>query len=238
MKLFISLVLFSLPALCAVDVALTPGDWPLYRGSTIVSRHATLEACAAAAKALNVARTYTCRTTVTVVATTVVVTPPPQPPPTETWTQCAVEDALCAFTGTRRVRYGADTRWVTRDMAASGGGVQCSNAVFGDPAQWTPKRCDISDAVIAAPPPPTGTATVSWVPVTLNTDGSPATITSYTIYYGRNALDQAVTVPATDRSRVIGGLTSGTWQFTVTATSANTETPESARPTSVTKVIP
>lgn len=47
-------------------VTVTPGDWPLYRGTSIVSRHATESACIQAAKAL-VARTYTCRTTTTVV---------------------------------------------------------------------------------------------------------------------------------------------------------------------------
>lgn len=217
MKLFISLLLFALPAFGAVDVTVTPGDWPMYRGSTIIPpRHATLEACVAAVKALNAPRTYYCKTTVTVVATTAVTPPPPPPPPTETWTQCAVEDALCAFTGTRRVRYGADTRWVTRDIVASAGGVQCSNAVFGDPAPYTIKRCDLSNVVITPEPSPTGTgtATLLWNAPTLNTDGSTLTnLAGFVIRYGT----QQITTDAAARSRVISGLPAGTYDFTVSA---------------------
>lgn len=157
------------------------------------------------------------------------------PPTTETWTRCAAEYGTCAYTGIKRVRYGAGTAWNVLERSAVNGGISCTNEVFGDPIRYTEKTCEISDAVIAAPPPPTGTATVSWVPVTLNTDNTPATITAYRIYYGRASLDQSVTVPATERSRVIGSLASGTYQFTVTASSA---TAESARPAAVTKVIP
>jgi hypothetical protein len=67
----------------------------------------------------------------------------PAPAPTG-WSLCANEHAMCSFTGTRRVRYGADTRWATRDVAASGGGVSCSNSVFGDPAPNTFKRCELA----------------------------------------------------------------------------------------------
>lgn len=70
-------------ALLAVIATLTPGDWALYRGSTIVSRHATEAACVDAAKALNVARSYTCRTSTGVVVSIVADPPPPpvEPPP-------------------------------------------------------------------------------------------------------------------------------------------------------------
>jgi hypothetical protein len=67
----------------------------------------------------------------------------PAPAPTA-WTFCSKEYSLCAFTGTRRVRYGVDTRWVTKDITASGGGVQCSNSVFGDPAYGYQKRCELA----------------------------------------------------------------------------------------------
>ncbi len=81
-------------------------------------------------------------------------------PTSSAWTFCANEYSLCAFTGTRRVRYGADTRWVTRDVTASGGGVSCSNSVFGDPARGVRKRCELastSGGTTQQPPTISGT---------------------------------------------------------------------------------
>lgn len=71
------------------------------------------------------------------------------PPPSTGWTHCASENALCSFTGTRKVRYGADTRWATRDVVASNGGVQCTNGVFGDPAPGTEKTCQLEPVAAA-----------------------------------------------------------------------------------------
>ena len=91
-------------------------------------------------------------------STTTSPTPSPTPTPTPTptgWAFCANENALCSFSGTRRVRYGADTRWVTRDVTASNGGVQCSNAVFGDPASGTVKRCELAATTTTTQQPPT-----------------------------------------------------------------------------------
>jgi len=63
----IAITLVSPLALAATTV--TPGAWDLYRGTAIVSSHASETACVAAADALRVARTYTCRTRTTVVVT-------------------------------------------------------------------------------------------------------------------------------------------------------------------------
>lgn len=79
-KLIALLLLSPALALAAITATVTPGDWPLYRGTSIVSRHATLEDCVEAAKALAVTRSYTCRTS-TGVAVEVAVDPPPPPPP-------------------------------------------------------------------------------------------------------------------------------------------------------------
>lgn len=83
--------------------------------------------------------------------------------PTTSWTFCANENALCAFSGTRRVRYGADTRWATRDVAATNGGVSCSNGIFGDPAPGTVKRCELSatSGTTQQPPRISGTPATS-----------------------------------------------------------------------------
>lgn len=72
-----------------------------------------------------------------------------------TWTKCASEGQLCAFTGTRTVRYGAKSSWVTRQIASSRGGVQCSNAVFGDPLYGVVKRCELAASGGTTQKPPT-----------------------------------------------------------------------------------
>ncbi len=72
-------------------------------------------------------------------------TNPPTPPPTTGWTLCAAENARCAFTGTRQVRYGAGSSWITRNLTASNGGITCSNGTFGgDLIKYTVKRCELA----------------------------------------------------------------------------------------------
>lgn len=92
-------------------------------------------------------------------------TPAPAPAPSpSTWTFCANEGALCSYTGTRSVRYGAGTRWTTRNIAASNGGVRCTNTVFGDPAPGTVKRCELgstSGGTTQQPPVISGTPATS-----------------------------------------------------------------------------
>ena len=55
------------------------------------------------------------------------------------WTFCAVEGGVCAFTGTREVRYGANGVYVYQTLA---NGTGCTNAVFGDPLYGVVKNCD------------------------------------------------------------------------------------------------
>ncbi len=70
-----------------------------------------------------------------------------------------------------------------------------------------------------------GTATLSWVPPTLNTDGTPVTtLSGYHIYYGTSpsALTQSVAISdATTTSYDMTGLASGTWYFAVAADAAD-----------------
>src|SRR5579859_2299475 len=72
-----------------------------------------------------------------------------------------------------------------------------------------------------APPTVTGSADLSWVPPTQNTDGSAVTgLAGYHIQYGTDAatLTQTVDVAGAGvTSYVITGLTQGTYFFTVTA---------------------
>ena len=68
-------------------------------------------------------------------------TPTPTPTPTVTWTTCAAEGGVCSFSGTRDVRYGTATSFVTKTFTGS---VKCSNSVFGDPARGVVKSCSYS----------------------------------------------------------------------------------------------
>lgn len=156
----------------------------------------------------------------------------PASPPAE-WTFCANEWQLCAFEGTRRVRYGAGSTWVERDVTAAGGGVQCRNSVFGDPSPGTVKRCELHNSGGTDPqPPPAGTASLSWTPPTQNTDGTALTnLVGYRISYGTSptALTQTIQLAnAGLSSYTIGNLAPGMHYFTVRAyTSGGTESANS-----------
>jgi len=64
-------------------------------------------------------------------------------PPEGNWTFCANENQLCSFTGTKEVQYGANGMYAYGNYT---NGVQCSNAVFGDPAPNVVKQCYYRDA--------------------------------------------------------------------------------------------
>ena len=54
------------------------------------------------------------------------------------WTFCAWEGELCAFAGTREVRYGANGSYSYQTLS---NGTACTNSVFGDPAANVRKEC-------------------------------------------------------------------------------------------------
>ncbi len=72
---------------------------------------------------------------------------------------------------------------------------------------------------------PSGTATLTWVAPTTNTDGTPVTpLTGFTIYYGtaQGSLTQSVPVSgAATTTYEITGLASGTWYFAASANAAD-----------------
>ena len=57
------------------------------------------------------------------------------------WTSCAAENGTCSFNGTKKVRFGAGSTYVTKIIS---GGTPCNNAVFGDPLFGTVKHCEVS----------------------------------------------------------------------------------------------
>ena len=58
---------------------------------------------------------------------------------TTEWTFCVKENGVCAFTGTKEVRYGANGFYVSKVLT---NGTACTNKVFGDPIIGTVKQCD------------------------------------------------------------------------------------------------
>ena len=65
---------------------------------------------------------------------------------------------------------------------------------------------------------------LSWTAPTANTDGSPVTLSGYTIYYGTSAsaLTESVVISgASNTSYEVSGLASGTWYFAVAADAAD-----------------
>ncbi len=62
----------------------------------------------------------------------------PTPIPTPVWTFCANEGNFCSFTGTKEVRYGANSTYTYRTLT---NGTACTNGVFGDPLYGVFKYC-------------------------------------------------------------------------------------------------
>ena len=88
-----------------------------------------------------------------------VVTPVPSPAPVTTpttspvadsgWVHCANEGERCVVSGAHVVRFGLTGHYNTVTTHQS---VQCSAAVFGDPAYGATKTCDVQTAMATMPP--------------------------------------------------------------------------------------
>lgn len=63
---------------------------------------------------------------------------------------CANEYGSCSFSGTRNVRYGTATQYVTLVLS---NGTLCDNSVFGDPATGANKQCSYSSSTVTVPAP-------------------------------------------------------------------------------------
>ncbi|WP_194842446.1 alpha-L-rhamnosidase C-terminal domain-containing protein [Endozoicomonas sp. OPT23] len=62
--------------------------------------------------------------------------------PVTTWTHCADENGTCTFTGTRKVRYGANGLFAEQTATGS---IACNNSVFGDPISGVVKSCEVEE---------------------------------------------------------------------------------------------
>jgi hypothetical protein len=160
--------------------AVTPGQWALYRGSRIVSRHESLQAAIAAAEALGVGR-YTARTIVGLEVTALPVQPPavspeippappsvPEVPPPTGWRRIATESGTFTLDAESQVRYGAGDRWAVLTLPA--GTHRCRNELFGDPAPGVVKACELPQVRDSL-----DDRVIGWILPTSRTDGSPLT---------------------------------------------------------------
>lgn len=161
------------------------------------------------------------------------------PPPTTGWTHCANQEQLCSFTGTRRVRYGADTRWIEREF---NNGTVCNSTAFGgNPAQGALKTCQLQGATPEDPPPPppptgTGTIALSWRAPTQNEDGTQLTnLAGYRAYCTQGGAVRLIEVLVPVTTAVIDRLATGPWICYATAFNSNGT--ESMPSSNVTKVI-
>lgn len=81
-------------------------------------------------------------------------------PTAPAWTTCASEGGACTFSGTREVRYGSGSTFVTKVFTGS---ASCSNAVFGDPTPGVVKSCSFSSATSGpVSPSPSPSPSPTW----------------------------------------------------------------------------
>ncbi|MFC3802646.1 fibronectin type III domain-containing protein [Cohnella sp. GCM10012308] len=132
--------------------------------------------------------------------------------PAANWVNCAGENNLCSFTGTKQVRYGAAGSYVYGTFTTS---VMCSNNAFGtDPAVGQYKTCDVNLAGgggdtqaptapggLTSPSKTSSSVSLSWTASTDNVG-----VTGYNIYNGSS----------------LAGSTTGATTYTVSGLSANT----------------
>ena len=71
---------------------------------------------------------------------TLLISSAPASAQTSDWTFCAWEGAMCTFSGTQEVRYGADGTYLYQTLTD---GTACLNSVFGDPLVGTLKSCAV-----------------------------------------------------------------------------------------------
>jgi hypothetical protein len=130
---------------------------------------------------------------------------------TPSWIACAGEGGTCTFSGTRDVRYGAGTAFVTKTFT---GPVVCSNTAFGDPAHGQLKTCSYSSNIVATSGTTGGTSggttsgatTDGWT--TCAAEGGVCAVSgTHQVRYGANGnyLTKTVSGPIACTNAVFGG---------------------------------
>jgi chitodextrinase len=136
----------------------------------------------------------------------------PPPPPTSGWTFCGNEGSTCTFTGTKEVRYGAGTSYITMVATDS---ISCNNTTFGDPIVGTVKHCDYR-SYTAPPPPPPGAGMTGWnvtpqniglAPLGLSCNSLPVYSGPFPIPAGTTITEKRITWSSGALSLDAGGIT-------------------------------
>jgi hypothetical protein len=107
-------------------------------------------------------------------------TPTPSPTPSGSWTLCANENQFCSFSGLKEVRYGANGQYAFQNHTD---GVNCTNAVFGDPIPGTVKQCHYRD-VTGPTPTPTPSASTTYQAENASVGGGSIVESNHTGYNG------------------------------------------------------
>ena len=129
--------------------------------------------------------------------------------------------------------FDTDTGALTGTPAIANEGKTGSITITGSNGSTSSSIGPFAIAVNApAPPPTTGSASLSWTEPTQNTDGTPITgLAGYHIYYGTSASAMTTTITVASPSQtsyVVSGLAPGTYYFAVVAyNSAGIDSPES-----------
>jgi Fibronectin type III domain/Putative Ig domain len=119
--------------------------------------------------------------------------------------------------------FDVDTGVLTGTPATTNEGRTASITITGTNGSSSSSIGPFTILVNAPPPaaPATGSALLTWIAPTENTDGSPITgLAGYHIYYGTSASELTSTVTVTgpaETSYIVGGLAPGTYYFAVVA---------------------
>jgi hypothetical protein len=146
---------------------------------------------------------------------------------TASWTKIASQSAPFTVAGTKAVRFGSGSQWVTK-ITTSG---QCTVAFFGkDPAPGITKQCQVWSLGTTAAAPTSYSVTLKWSIPTTRQDGRPLALSElkgYEVYYATDSNTSTVNdtivpvVGGTMNSSVISKLPAGTYYFSISAIDSN-----------------
>jgi hypothetical protein len=123
-------------------------------------------------------------TSTTTTTTTTTAAAPTTTSTTPSWTDCAGENGVCSFSGTRQVRYGANGSYAYKSATDS---IGCNNATFGDPIYGTYKSCSYATSTTTTTAPVTTTvaAPTSWT-ACAGENGTCSFTGTHQVRYGAN----------------------------------------------------
>lgn len=144
------------------------------------------------------------------------------------WTVIATQSGSFSMTGTKIVRYGQGTKWVTKGVTGKG---QCTTAFFGgkDPLPGINKVCQVFSTATATAPQAYDVK-LSWTIPTTRQNGKALALSElkgYEVYYATDssastANDTVVTVNGGSiSSSTISKLPAGTYYFSISAIDVN-----------------